>query len=250
METSNAHGLHYTLRGHGQPVVLLHGWCLSAQMWMYQEEMLAQSCQVVSPDLRGFGRSRGLPGPYTLEVIADDVATLLDELDIEDVVVVGFAFGAAVALELSAAKPQRLRELVLIGVPSHTYSPYARMPKAMRRDWPEFARRSAHAICKQPLTEATFDWLEHIFRGTPLPVALATVEVLAKFDPLELAPRVGTRAVFVHGAEDDVVPLSVSEACARLIPGARVEVVPASGHLVPIDQSEALTEIITSVRRS
>ena len=58
--------------------------------------------------------------------------------------------------------------LVSIGVPSAAHSPYERMPKAMKRDWPGFAQASGKAICKQPQSDATLDWLGRMFGATPL----------------------------------------------------------------------------------
>jgi pimeloyl-ACP methyl ester carboxylesterase len=240
---TSANGLHYTVRGSGRPVILIHGWCLSGKLWLYLEEDLAADHLVVCPDLAGFGRSP-LVGPYDLSRLADDVLSLADELGLEAPILVGFAFGAAVAMELAASSPGRSGGLVLIGVPSGDTAPYDRMPKAMRRDWPEFARRSAAAICKQPQSEATLAWLEQMFVSTALPVAIETVGVLERFDPSALAPGVRDRALFVHGRDDDVVPLAVAERCVEAAPSAELAVVDDSGHLVPYDQPAALAALV------
>jgi pimeloyl-ACP methyl ester carboxylesterase len=244
VERVSARGLHYTIRGDGPGVVCLHGWCLSGRLWLHLEEDLAHDHLVVCPDLPGFGRSARLAGPYDLPRLAADVADLLDELGLDAAVMVGFAFGACVAMQLAASQPARVGGVVLIGVPSASTAPYGRMPKAMRHDWPLFARRSAVAICKQPQSEATLAYLERMFVGTPLPVAIETVGVLEHFEPLELAPKVNTPALLVHGRDDDVVPLSVAEGCGAAMPSARLAVVEDSGHLVPFDQKSALVGLV------
>jgi pimeloyl-ACP methyl ester carboxylesterase len=232
-------------------VVLLHGWCLSRKLWTYEEEALLPDHHVITPDLAGYGRSDDLDSPYTLERHVDDVVGLLDELDVDDVTIVGFAFGAAVAMGVATSGCARLGAVVLIGVPSAAHSPYDKMPRAMRRDWPEFARRSAQAICAQPLSEASMAWLAGMFGATPLPVALAGVELLGEFEPETLAPQVAVPALLVHGADDAIVPVSISEACAKLMPKARVEVVEECGHLVVLDQKARLHDVVTDfiVRR-
>ena len=237
-------GLTVEHRGSGPAVVLLHGWCLSRKLWAYEEEALLPDHHVITPDLAGYGRSDDLNGPYGLDRHVDDVVGLLDELDVDDVIIVGFAFGAAVAMGVAASGCTRLGGLVLIGVPSAATSPYDKMPRAMRRDWPEFARRSAQAICAQPLSDASMAWLEGMFGGTPLPVALAGVELLGRFEPETLAADVRVPTLLVHGADDAIVPVSISEACARLMPKARVEVVEECGHLVVLDQKARLHELI------
>jgi pimeloyl-ACP methyl ester carboxylesterase len=237
-------GVRYAVRGEGPPVVLLHGWCLSRELWTYQEAAIADACTVVTIDLRGFGRSSDLRGPYSLEQLADDVVGVLDELELESATIGGFAFGALVALTIAHRHPGRVRALFLVAVPSPAYAPYDRMPRAMRRDWPEFARRSAHAICKQPQSEATLGWLERMFVQTPLHVALEGVAILGVCDPVALARGVPHRTLVVHGADDDVVPVVVAQEIVAAMPAAELAVVEDSGHLVLVDQSEAVNTIL------
>jgi pimeloyl-ACP methyl ester carboxylesterase len=240
----SASGISYTRRGDGPPVVLLHGWCLNRGLWKYQEDALMAGYTVICPDLAGFGASAGLAGPYSLERYARDLLDLLVELDLADVTVAGFAFGAAVAMAASTAPDSRIGALVLVAPPSAAHAPYLRMPKAMRRDWPDFARRSAAAIVNQPHSEATLSWLELMFGATELPVAVETVGLLAAFEPAAVAPDVSVSTLLIHGAQDDVVPISVSEECARSMPDARLESVPDCGHLVLIDQHQRCTELL------
>jgi pimeloyl-ACP methyl ester carboxylesterase len=241
---TSSRGLTVEHRGTGPAAVLLHGWCLSRKLWMYEEEALLPDHHVITPDLAGYGRSDDLDGPYSLDRHVDDIIGVLNDLDVEDVTIVGFAFGAAVAMGVAASGCTRLGRVVLIGVPSAAHSPYDKMPRAMRRDWPEFARRSAQAICAQPLTDASMGWLEEMFGATPLPVALAGVELLGQFEPETLAPQVQVPALLVHGADDAIVPVSISEACAKLMARSRVEVVDECGHLVVVDQKARLHELV------
>ena len=240
----SSRGIVYGDRGSGRPVVLLHGWCLNRGLWMYLEEHLLAAHRVISPDLPGFGASQSLGGPYQLDRYVDELVALLTELDLEDVAIVGFAFGAAVAMGLAARQDPRVNGLVLIGVPSARHAPYERMPRAMRKDWPEFARRSASAICRQPQSDATLSWLTDMFRTTPLPVALETVELLRRFEPVPLASSLTVPTLFVHGEDDDVVPPAISDACAERAEQASVAKVAGSGHLVVLDQKERLAELV------
>jgi pimeloyl-ACP methyl ester carboxylesterase len=240
----SASGMVYERRGAGCPVVLVHGWCLNGRLWTSLQAGLLPDHDVIVVDLPGFGRSDGLDGPYDLPRHAAAIAELLAELDVRDARIVGFAFGAAVAMELAAADATRIAGIIGIGVPSGATAAYERMPSAMRRDWPDFARRSAVAICAQPQSDATLDALATMFGSTLLPVALETVGVLARFEPVPLAPRVPVPAWFVHGQQDNVVPVDVSSACAAAAPLGRLEIVPDSGHLVPFDQPKALEALV------
>lgn len=237
-------GIVYERRGAGRPVVFVHGWCLNRELWTYAEEALSDSHDVITPDLPGFGASAGLAGPYSFDRYAEEVAAFLAELELEDAVYVGFAFGAAVGMLAANAQAPGLGALVSIGVPSAAHSPYTKMPRAMKRDWPAFAEASGKAICKQPQSEATLAWLGRMFGATPLRTALETVIEMSRFEPAEIAAGVEVPALYVHGADDDVVPISISAQCAEAGAAARLAEVPECGHLVPIDQKEPFHDLL------
>jgi pimeloyl-ACP methyl ester carboxylesterase len=243
-------GVVFYTRGDGPPLVLLHGWCLNRKLWLYAEEAFAGDFRVVTPDLPGFGQSDYLPGPYSLARYGEEVKVLLAEAGLRDAVLVGFAFGAAVALECAANAPDAVRAVVSVGVPGASHSPYARMPKAMRRDWPDFARKSAHALFHTPQSEATLLWLESLFASAPLPVALATVEVLARYEPEKNVARVKAPILFLHAEQDTVAPKELGQACAKAAPNGRLEVLPNCGHLIVLDQKDAFHEQLRAFLRT
>src|SRR5205085_2069234 len=75
--------------GGGRPVALLHGFPFNRSMWRGQAEALSATCRVITPDLRGHGETSAAAGPATMEEMAEDLAALLDELNIERAVVGG-----------------------------------------------------------------------------------------------------------------------------------------------------------------
>lgn len=239
-----ATGIRYTRRGSGAPLIFLHGWCLSRQLWMYAEERFAGRYDVIVPDLAGFGESQALAGPYSFERHAADIGALMDELDLRNVVLVGFAFGAAVAMTLAAKQHPRLSSIVNVGIPQASATPYERMPKSMRRDWPDFARRSAHALFHKPPSEATLAWIERMFGGTPLSVGIEAVAALARLDAVRLSGQITVPQVFIHASEDTVAPAAFGQECVNLAPSATLHVVQGSGHLIVIDGKEAFHELL------
>jgi non-heme chloroperoxidase len=243
-------GMVFERRGEGRPVLLLHGWCLNRKLWMYEDEFLAAEFDVTTPDLPGFGHSDGLKGPFTLDRYASDVGNLIRELDLSDVVVVGFAFGAAVAMRLAANGDERLAGLVLVGVPRGRIFPVDRLSVLMQRDWPEFSLRSARAICAATHSDATFDWLGQMFLGTSLGVALETAALLKEFEPTHLAAHVRVPALYIHGADDAISPTVVAEECAAQTRDARLEVLDRCGHLVMLDQRDRFRHLTHEFLRS
>ena len=237
-------GLSVRRRGRGRPIVFLHGWCLNSQLWMYSEQALAGAFDVICPDLAGFGRSDALGGPSTFDRHAGDILELLSELDLRGAVLVGFAFGAAVAMTAAAQDASRLAGIVCVGVPSAACSPYNKMARAIQRDWPDFARRSAQALFANPQSAATTAWIESMFASTQLSVALDALQLLEHFEPEPLAGKVKAPALYVHADKDEVAPGRIGEACVAASKNAKLALVENCGHLIVIDQKTPFNELL------
>jgi pimeloyl-ACP methyl ester carboxylesterase len=99
----------YATYGTGQPVILLHGGLGHSGNWGYQVPALVKhGYQVVAIDSRGHGRSTRDARPYTYALMADDVAAVMDTLQIEQATLVGWSDGACIALILAAQTPERV----------------------------------------------------------------------------------------------------------------------------------------------
>ncbi|WP_244528151.1 MULTISPECIES: alpha/beta hydrolase [unclassified Leifsonia] len=97
----------------GMPLVGIHGITSSHRAWRLVAENLPDT-RVIAPDLRGRGRSSGLPAPYGLVQHADDLARMLDALGVDHVALAGHSMGGFVAVRFAARHPDRVRRLVLI----------------------------------------------------------------------------------------------------------------------------------------
>lgn len=100
--------------GNGHPVVLIHGWPLSSASWKEQIPVLQESgYRVISYDRRGFGQSDKPKTGYDYDTLADDLAGLIEELDLHDVTLVGFSMGGGeVARYIAKYGEERLHSIV------------------------------------------------------------------------------------------------------------------------------------------
>lgn len=100
--------------GTGRPVVLIHGWPLSAESWKAQVPVLKDAgYRVVAYDRRGFGRSDKPAAGYEYDTLADDLAGVINDLDLRDVTLVGFSMGGGeVARYIARHGEQRLHSVV------------------------------------------------------------------------------------------------------------------------------------------
>ncbi len=106
--------LFYSEAGQGTPVVLLHGFPLTGDIWYQQQQGLSDGYRVITPDLRGHGRSPAPPGVYEMDLLAGDVLALLDTLLIKQAVIMGHSMGGYVALAAWKRAPDRFLALGLI----------------------------------------------------------------------------------------------------------------------------------------
>jgi pimeloyl-ACP methyl ester carboxylesterase len=105
--------IYYEIHGQGRPTLLLHGAYMTAGMFGPLLSGLAETRQVIAPEMQGHGRTADLDRPITYEQMADDTAGLIRHLELESADVVGYSLGGGVALQLAIRHPSLVRRLVV-----------------------------------------------------------------------------------------------------------------------------------------
>src|SRR6202453_613591 len=106
--------IHYLQRGHGEPLLLIHGLGCSGADWAFQVAVLEKRFRVIVPDLPGCGHSPPPRDEYTMAGFASALWSLLDHLAVSRANIIGFSMGGAVALEMAAQRPASVPRLGLI----------------------------------------------------------------------------------------------------------------------------------------
>lgn len=212
-------------RGRGRPLVLLHGNGEDHHVFDRLVPLLGAGRTLVGVDSRGHGRSPRGDGPLTIASMADDVAAVLDALDLRGVDVVGFSDGGNVALELVLRRPELVGRLVLVGA---NLFPEGMTPAFLR------SARVAHRV-QLALAEAV-----PALRAAAERTALMTEH--PHIDPADLA-RVAAPVLVVAGERDLVRPEHTA-LIAGSVPGARTAVVPHAGHLLPTRHPYELAALV------
>lgn len=112
----NGISLYVETHGSGRPLVLLHGGLMSGEMFAPILPVLTETRQVITVDLQGHGRTADVDRPITLESMADDIAALIEHLDLDRPDLVGYSLGGGVALHVAAKHPDSISRLVLASV--------------------------------------------------------------------------------------------------------------------------------------
>src|SRR4051794_40927726 len=129
------------------PLVLLHAFPVDRRMWAAQASGLSDQFRVITPDFRGFGRSATVPGPFSIETLADDIHALLATMNVSPAIIAGCSMGGYTALALAKKYPADLRALILVDTKAEADTPEG---KEGRQKMIELVKQSgAHAVADQ-----------------------------------------------------------------------------------------------------
>ena len=258
--------LHHAESGSGSPLVLLHAFPLDSGLWRAQRNDLADAgFRVITPDLPGFGGTSLSRADPSLDVMADEVAALLDALELEQAVVGGLSMGGYVTMAMLRRHPQRLRAIVLADTKAAADTPQAAANRLSVADEVEHAGRSAGLVGAMlpALLGATTrsqrpDVVEKVARWiTAQPaagVAWAQRAMAGRPDSLSDLAAYRGPVLVLYGAEDTISPAAdaVAMADAARSGGSAVTVVevPAAGHLSAVEDPAAVSHALASWLRS
>ncbi len=108
--------LYYETLGDGPPLVLIHGSLMTVSLMNDYPDLLAANRRVMAVELQGHGHTPDIGRPLRYELLADDIAALLDHLDLAQADLVGYSLGAGVAFQVAIRHPGRVRRLVCMSV--------------------------------------------------------------------------------------------------------------------------------------
>lgn len=103
----------YDDMGKGAPIIFLHGFPFNKSMWQPQYDSLKQHFRIIAPDLRSFGYSKDDTSELSMDLFADDVIALMDELNLDKVAVCGLSMGGYIALNAIQRYPERFNAIIL-----------------------------------------------------------------------------------------------------------------------------------------
>ncbi|WP_084961146.1 alpha/beta fold hydrolase [Thermoactinospora rubra] len=242
--------------GSGLPVVLLHAFPLSSAMWLAQREGLASTCRVITPDLRGFGGSQLGDDEPSIDLMADDVARVLDAEGVEAAVVGGQSMGGYVTMAMCRRHPDRLLGVVLADTKASADTPAARENR--ERIAREVLESGTEVLIRETLPTLVgtttkerramvYGRVRELVRSAPpKAVAWAQRAMAARPDSFETLAALKVPALVVVGEEDELSPLSDAEAMAHAVPEGGLTVIEKAGHLSAVEQPEAFNAAVAA----
>jgi 3-oxoadipate enol-lactonase len=226
----------FTERGSGPALLLVHGLMVTGEMFDTVIQRFASEHRVIVPDLRGHGRSRRLPPPYTARQLAADLARLLDHLGIESAAILGYSQGGAIAQQLALDEPQRCSRLVL-GC-TYAYNMATRreqleghlLPLLVRVLGTERFARFSVSVGAKELDKERATWLIDLMGNQDrMPMVAAWRETMA-FDSRKRLAEISCPTLVVAGSDDQAVPIHHAQMLHDGIRGSKLVVIRGGRH--------------------
>ena len=254
--TANGVTLYYELHGSGDEVVVFNnGIIASTATWLYQLPALTPHCRVLLYDMRGQGRSqkwRAGDPDYTWETHADDLAALLDALDIRTAHIGGISYGGELTMVFALRYPERCRKLVIADAVSHV-EPHL---YAIAESWALIAAVGDHEL----FYKSTWYWnFSERFFGENYDFLLSRIDAAKALDlpsviqlcqcflTMDVTARLGDirqSACVIVGEQDILKPPHYSQTIAEGIPDARLHILPGAGHVSFWEAAEAYNRVV------
>lgn len=245
----------YDEAGAGLPVIFIHGYPLDRSIWAAQISGLADAAHVISLDLPGHGGSQPAAEPTTMEFFAARVAAFLDAKKIDrPVVLCGLSMGGYVSMAFARLYPQRLAGLIFTATRAAPDSEEARQnrTKSIETVQKEGSAPVVSGMLPKLVSPATpqqqpalVDAIKHIMQGVPPATVMADLAGLRdRSDSRPTLKELHLPVCFIHGADDQIIPPKEAEEMHAMVPGSTLEIIPAAGHLLNMEQPEQFNSIV------
>lgn len=239
--------------GQGDPVVFVHAFPLNRRMWAPQIEVLSDRYRCLTVDMRGFGESDAPVGPYSLDLMASDLAGLLDAQKLDRVTLVGCSMGGYIAFAFWRRHARRLRALVLANTRSAADTEATRAGRealAQRAEAEGLAPVVASQVPRLLSPAAPTDlqeWVrDMIEEATPQGVAGALRAMAARPESGDVLAQIACPTLVIAGGDDPVTPAAEMAAMAEQIPHATFVTLPGVGHLANLEASTPFNATLRS----
>ncbi len=226
-----------TVRGSGRPVILIHGFPMNSNVWDNFATSLSKHYKVYTPDLPGFGKSKLLNLPFTIEAVATQLLDWMDEQKIENPVVIGHSLGGYVTLAMAAKNPDRLAG---IGLFHSTAAEDSAEKKESRTKTIEFVKKNGALAFTSNFIQQLFADQDHPAIATVRQLAIQSQEdaVVGYTEAMRDRPsrihalqEFEKPVLFIAGEKDQGIPAASIQQQASLCKQSHLHVIPNVAHM-------------------
>ena len=243
--------LNYQIVGDGDPLLLLHGLGSSSQDWDLQMDDFSRHFQVILVDLRGHGKSGKPPGPYSIPLFAEDIASLIIELGCSPAHVLGISLGGMVAFQMAISFPEVVKSLIIVN------STPELVPKTLKDRfgiWQRLLivrfmgmRKMGEVLGNRFLPEPDQAELREVFidhwAENHKPSYLESMKAVVGWSVLDQLNEIKAPTL-VLGAEGDYFSIEDKKAYTKQISGAKLQIIKNTRHALPAEKPKVFNQSV------
>ena len=249
--------LHVNCIGDGEPILFVHGFPLSGEMWTPVIERLGSGWRCIVPDLRGHGQSDAT-AEASMTRYADDLAAVLDGVNEKrPVVFVGLSMGGIVGFEFFRRHRARVRALALCDTRYNAESPEGKVKReAVARSVLERGSTAAAEGMIDNLFAPGVDpalrarWMDIMSRTPAMGTAAAARALGDRPDSTDTLARIDCPTLIIYGEKDAITPPEIGREIHKGVRGSRFEIIPGAGHMPPVEKPEEFSRLLHDFLRS
>lgn len=266
MQNNKHNQLSYIDQGQGTPILFIHGYPLSKKLWEEQIEGLSSQFRCIAPDLRGYGQSALLAAQvekqhFSMDMFAEDCANLLTDLGIrEPVVVTGLSMGGYISLAFYKLYPNRVRSLVLTATRAGADSLEAQnnRDKAVDTVTHSGSRAIFEAMLPKLISPSAYANKPELVKrvegimdeATHEGIVASLLAMKTRPDSTLLLPNITCPSLIIHGADDQIIPITEAQSMHNSIPEAELVIIEKAGHLPNLEQPDTYNQVLQRFLRS
>jgi pimeloyl-ACP methyl ester carboxylesterase len=254
--SASSERLYFSERGSGPPLLLVHGLMVTGEMFAPVLDRFAANHRVIVPDLRGHGRSRALPPPYTAQRLAADLSALLQQLDVASTAVLGYSQGGAIAQQLALDWPQQCSRLVLgctyafnMATPREQVEGHV-APFLVRVLGPRRFAQLGVSLGTKELSKERAAWLVNLMANQDRKLMVAAWHETMAFDSRRRLAEIACPTLIVAGSDDQAVPMHHARMLHEGIRGSKLVVIEGAGHTLIWTHSDEFVRVTEEFLRS
>jgi 3-oxoadipate enol-lactonase len=227
-----------------------HSLACSLRMWDGQIDAFKDRFRILAYDTRGHGASEAPKGPYTLDMLAEDLRQLLEHLKIRKTSFVGLSMGGMIGQTLVLKNPELFDRVVLAD------TGHAQTPETIKQ-WDERIQ-TAESKGMEPLVEGTLgrwftedfrkkqrpvvDKIAKLIKGTPVPGYVGACQAIAKLSTTARLKDIKRPVLAIAGEQDAAAP--GTRYIGENVPGAKLVMIPQAAHIANIEQADAFNRAL------
>lgn len=247
--------VYYEITGNGEPILLVHGHPFDHTMWEPQTEAFSKYYQIITPDLRGYGKTPLPQTPTRFEDYGTDLLKLMDSLNIGSFHVAGLSQGGQIIMELFRQAPSRIKSLIFADTFAGPDTPEAKKARNDMADRMEkegmdvYADDAIYKMVRREHVASMPNVAAHVLKmmKSTLPKGAATA-MRARSERInylkEVLPTINVPTLVIVGRQDEFTPVEKAEELQENLQNSKMVVIEDAGHMPNLEHPDEFNAVV------